>query len=482
MRDSRRKWLWLILTASVLVRVAVAFYLGDIVDAPSLLTDQRSYHALGVRLLEGKGYSFGEGWYPFTPPDTPTAHWSFLYPLFVAAVYAVFGVHPLAARAVQAVLGGLLLPWMVYRLARTVFGHPLPRASLAPTASHRRTDGGGHLVPLVAAALTAGYGYFVLHSATLMTETFYIVALLWSLDEALKLDTRLRNERDVPFTLLLRLGFSLGLAALLRQSILPWVPVLFLWLLWQAWRSRRFQEAAQSLTLVGLILAVCILPWTYRNYRVYGQFLLLNSNTGYAMYSAQHPMHGTNFREFDAAPLPEHLWGLPEPELDRLLMRQGIRFVLEEPGRYALLSLSRLRAFFEFWPTPDTSLLHNVGRTGSFGLFLPFMVYGLYLSSCRPGSTIATPHAVDGRGMSGVVLLYLFMGFYTLLHVLTWAMVRYRLPVDAVLLPFAALAVTETCGRIYRRIARWINQGAQSPMPESVEAAKKKAEEVGSGS
>src|SRR5512137_1488588 len=94
----------LILMTAVLLRVAVALYLGNIVDAPPNLTDQRSYHALGARLISGHGYSFDVGWYPFTPPDTPTAHWSFLYSLFVAAVYEVAGVQPLAARLVQAVL------------------------------------------------------------------------------------------------------------------------------------------------------------------------------------------------------------------------------------------------------------------------------------------------------------------------------------------------------------------------------------------
>ncbi len=114
------KYLAAILILSVLLRVAVAMYLGDEVDAPPLLTDQRSYHALGARLIAGHGYSFERDWYPFTPADTPTAHWSFLYSLFVAGVYALFGVHPLAVRLVQAVLGGILLPWAVYRLARSV--------------------------------------------------------------------------------------------------------------------------------------------------------------------------------------------------------------------------------------------------------------------------------------------------------------------------------------------------------------------------
>jgi hypothetical protein len=452
MRDNGRHWLWLILAASVLVRVGVAFYLGDVVDAPPLLTDQRSYHALAVRLLGGHGYSFERAWYPFTPADAPTAHWSFLYPLFVAAVYGLLGAHPLAARVVQAVLGGLLLPWMVYRLTRTVF-EPAPPGSFSRRVEEGVEGSGSEsqALPLIAAVIAAVYLYFVLYAATLMTETFYIVTLLWSLDEGLKLGKHLRQRRDIPIAQPLRLGLSLGLTALLRQSVLPWIPVLFLYLLWQAWRARRLKEVVRTLAVASLILVACILPWTYRNGRVYGQFLLLNSNTGFAMYSAQHPMHGTNFREFEAAPLPYDMLDGNEAQMDRVLMRAGIRFVLDDPGRYLLLSLSRVRAFLEFWPTPDTTLLHNMGRTGSFGFLLPFMLYGLYLSFRHQSPALVSLYEPGQRRTSDFGLLYLFVAFYTLLHVLTWAMVRYRLPVDAVLLPFAALGLVD----LYERGRRW---------------------------
>ncbi len=461
-----RRWFALILTISVLLRIGVAFYLGDVVDAPPLMTDQRSYHALGVRLLEGHGYSFDRPWYPFTPPETPTAHWSFLYPLFVAAVYALFGVHPLAARVVQAVLGGILLPWMVYRLTHRLFeirgqGDKETRVS---EGNLPLTPSPPHPVTMLAAALAALYAYFILYAATLMTETFFIVALLWSLEVSLRLGAHLREGSRVPWPLALQLGLSLGIAALLRQSILPWVPVLFLWLLWQARHGKRWGAAVRSLALASLVLAACILPWTVRNWRVYGQFLLLNSNTGYAMYSAQHPMHGTNFQEFAAAPLPEGWGGRPEPVLDRDLMRLGIQFILDDPVRYLLLSLSRARAFFEFWPTPDTVPLHNLGRTVSFGLLLPFMLYGLYLGIRDSGFGIrdsqpALSHAEGFATRNS--FLFLFAAFYTLLHLLTWAMVRYRLPVDAMLLPFAALALQD----LYHRGRRWLGGHYRLPVP-----------------
>jgi hypothetical protein len=415
-----------ILVLAVLLRIAVAVYLGNEVDAPTLLTDQRSYHGLGARLASGHGFSFERDWYPFTPANAPTAHWSFLYSLLVSGVYALAGAQPLAMRLVQAVLGGLLLPWMVYRLAKTLFSDPTSEEGQAAEA-----------IALVAAFLAAIYAYFVLYAATLMTETSFIIVVLWSLERGLALAHRLRNQPSPrslwPFGL--ALGVSLGLATLLRQSILPWVPVLFLYLLWLGWRSGRFRATAGTLGLGVLVLVAFVAPWTARNLLVYEEFLLLNSNAGYAMYSAQHPMHGTSFREFDAAPLPDGSWGRPEPELDRELMRQGIQFVLDDPGRYLLLSLSRVRAFFEFWPTPGTTLLHNIGRTGSFGLLLPFLLYGLVLAVNHPGFVKRN------------VLLFLFAGFYTLLHLLTWAMVRYRLPVDAALIPLAALAVADLLQR-----------------------------------
>ena len=115
---TRRVNLPLILLMAILLRLVFGLYLGNTVP---LNTDETSYNALGARLAAGHGFSFDRGWYPFTPPETPTAHWSFLYSLFVAAVYKVTGAQPLAARLVSAILGGILLPWMMYRLARRLY-------------------------------------------------------------------------------------------------------------------------------------------------------------------------------------------------------------------------------------------------------------------------------------------------------------------------------------------------------------------------
>src|SRR5215207_10646282 len=103
-RKSKRL-LTLILVGAVLLRLLPALYMGDqVTDLPGI-QDQVSYDALARSLLAGRGYSFTEKWYPFTPANTPTSHWSFIYPLYLAGVYAIIGYHPQAARLLQGAVG-----------------------------------------------------------------------------------------------------------------------------------------------------------------------------------------------------------------------------------------------------------------------------------------------------------------------------------------------------------------------------------------
>lgn len=392
----------LILLASVLLRVGAALYLGQAVSDLPGIADQVSYHALALRLVEGHGFTFDRVWWPVTAAGAPTAHWSYLYTLFLAGVYSLIGATPLAARLLQAVAVGLLHPWLAFLLGKRLFGE---RAGL------------------IAAGITALYVYFIYYAAALMTEGFYISAILGALVLALRLA---EGEGDRVRTAL-GLGLCLAGAALLRQVILLFAPFLFLWLLLVLRR-----KAVLPLGLAGLVVAASIAPVTWFNYRQFDRFVLLNTNAGYAFFWGNHPVYGTHFvpilpgRGAYQKLIPAELRGLDEAALDNELLRRGIAFVVDDPVRYALLSLSRIPAYFQFWPSAKSGLLSNISRTGSFGLFLPFMLWGLWRGF---------PRRWDGPG----ALLLLFAVVYTGVHLLTWALVRYRLPVDAVLIPYAAL-------------------------------------------
>jgi len=117
-----------ILALSVLLRVGVSVYLGSTVENLPGTADQVSYHTLAQRVLQGHGFTFGDPWWPATRAEAPTAHWSYLYTLFLAGLYGLLGANPLTARLVQSVLVGILQPYLSYWLGRRLFG---PTAGLA---------------------------------------------------------------------------------------------------------------------------------------------------------------------------------------------------------------------------------------------------------------------------------------------------------------------------------------------------------------
>ncbi|MCA9994240.1 MAG: glycosyltransferase family 39 protein [Anaerolineales bacterium] len=397
------------------MRLLAALYLGNEVEALPGIHDQVSYHTLALRVLGGYGFSFATAWWPMTAANAPTAHWSYLYTFYLTAVYTLFNTTPLIARLIQAIIVGLCHPWLVYKIGRLAFNET---------------------VGLVAAGLTAVYLYFIYYAAALMTEAFYITGILASLYLLMRL-AKASKEEETRLTLLL--GLALGGTILLRQLFLLLVPFLLAWLWWARIQNGRKMSFHMPVAIIALI-ALLILPFSLYNTQRFGHFVLLNTNAGYAFFLANHPIYGTHFEPILPPEMgsyqeliPTELRHLDEAALERELMSRGLQFVLADPLRYLQLSLSRIPAYFMFWPSADSGLISNVSRVASFGLLWPFMLYGLIQAFYQNNW-----HTIWQQPF---FLLALFALLYTGIHLLSWSLVRYRLPVDGVLLIFAGTAV-----------------------------------------
>ena len=428
-----------IIVVAVLLRVAAAVYLGnEVVELPGTF-DQISYHILAQRMLGGYGFSFGQLWWPVTPAGEPTAHWSFLYTLYLSAVYALAGPNPLAARLIQAAAAGILMPVLVYRVATLMFSPDSAAADDEPDF-HK-----GTWIGLAAAAISAIYVYFVYYAAALMTESFYIICILWSFSLAMQIREKGSRSQWI------QLGLALGITVLFRQVFLLIIPFLFLWI-WYAARPR-----LTTFLMPFAVIVLLILPWTIRNQIVFDHFVLLNTNSGYAFYWGNHPIYGDKFISIlseemgtYASLIPAELRHLNEAELDSALLEIGIDNVRGDPERYFWLSLSRIPPYFEFWPSKDSGMISNVSRVASFGLFLPFMLIGL------ARTVLYKFPSFSSRLKSPLTLVYLFLLAYTGIHLLTWTLIRYRLPLDAFLVIFAGLTLV--------RIGEWILNRQQRQM------------------
>jgi 4-amino-4-deoxy-L-arabinose transferase-like glycosyltransferase len=429
-----------IAVVAVSLRLFSAFYQGnDVSDLPGIF-DQISYDGLARRVADGYGFSFAEGHWPATRAGEPTAHWSYLYTLYLATVYKVFGTYPLIARAIQALIAGIFQTFLIWRLGKHLFGQT---------------------VGLTAAALNAVYIYFFYYAGALITETFYITCILWTFDVSFRLVHR--EAKSPGWILWLELGLAIGLTVLLRQVFLLFLPFLFIWIWWnvRVQENARWNQVLRWVSVRGLlvttaVLGLMILPFTIRNYRAFGTFVLLNTNAGFAFYWGNHPIHGTHFLPLlpGSGPsyqdlIPDHLLSLNEGMLDKALLKEGIRIVLNDPVRYLLLSLSRIEEYIKFWPSQDSGTLSNLSRVGSFGILLPFILYGTRISF----SYLRKP-AYAGQ-TADLLIIYLFVISYAAIHLLTWTLIRYRLPIDACLILFAAVGIdglSKRSGLPFRKI------------------------------
>lgn len=223
--------------------------------------DQDEYFRGAIHLLLRHDYYDTGQW--LRPPLTS---------LWFAALFALGGVNIPFALLVQCGLSAATAP-VVAALTRRLF------------ASYRAAA--------VAALFVALYLPFVNYASQLLSETLFIFLISVAL-----LVFQLAREREMPWRWLLAGGVVWGLAALTRPVGLYAVPLLALWVCWElvagarapekASGGSRWRDAARPAArgavafVLGFVLVVA--PWTARNYAVYHQLVLVDTNGGISLW------------------------------------------------------------------------------------------------------------------------------------------------------------------------------------------------------
>jgi 4-amino-4-deoxy-L-arabinose transferase-like glycosyltransferase len=399
-------FLILILFFALTIRLIASFIVGDSVSKLPGTYDEVSYDALAQRWLHGYGMSYDRPWYPWVKAGEQTSYYSGAMVLYLAAIYRIFGYHPLTARVVNSFLG-LFICFILFRLGRRLF---------SPA------------VGLVAAALASIYAYQILYNVALITEMPLIAGLLVALEAYFELLEKATVMRW------LKLGFSLAIMMLFRSLTAIFMLIMLVCIFIQL---RKKQPLWQMLIPI-LIIVFAVLPWTLRNYKLYGRFMLLESNYGHVFWVGNHPEHDIKWDNCSwVPPLPKDISEMNEADKTNTLLKRGIQNILADPKRFLLLTLHRTKRFFTFWPLRTSSLASSIARLLSFGILLPFMLYGLFLSF---------------KNWRKFILLYLFIIIHTGIHAVSWVMIRYRAPVDALLILFAAAAIVNIYEHLRRKV------------------------------
>jgi 4-amino-4-deoxy-L-arabinose transferase-like glycosyltransferase len=322
----------LICATGLLLRLAFAFLYW--VDQP-LTHDEREYLALARSIARGDGFT-----YPADEPAAGTAQQFGRapgYPLFLAAlgVSRPSDTVPARVKVAQAIVGTIGI-WLIAVIAARAAG---PKAGT------------------VAAAIAAVYPPLVFIPAYAFSETlFSTVALLtaWVLEIAALKGPR--HER----TLAAASGALTAAAILIRPTMLFFVPLAIVWLL-----VSRGGTARVSRTLIfAAALVLCIAPWTIRNARTYGRFVLVASEGGVTFWTGNHPLaRGEGDLAANPALKREELAfrrshsGLTPEELEPLYYRDALKWIASAPGSWLKLEVRKL--FYTIVPIGPSYQLHS---------------------------------------------------------------------------------------------------------------------------
>jgi 4-amino-4-deoxy-L-arabinose transferase-like glycosyltransferase len=401
-----------VLAVALFVRLVLAVIVQARVDTPPtrlclISGDAEGYWELAQKIVSGQNYAIYE------PPRYVLRVPGF--PLLLAASQSLFGLNPLAARCVLAVVGTLacaLTYWLGLELADST-------------------------TALIGTVYTALSPTLALFSVMILSETTFALALLASL---IGIARFVRNSppKSTAIHVLgaaVITGVLIGIATLVRPT---WLYV-GLAIAGGALLTKRQSGSAtiRNLGLAGggLLLGVVLslAPWTYRNYVVTGHVVPTTLWVGPSLYDGLHPgATGDSDMQFVE---DDHLLArMSEYEMDREYRHRAWEFLIDHPVQAARLALVKQSRYWSLFPNA-AQFQNRLVQWGVFITMLPLFLFsgiGLWKRRRDPGFLMLC---------FGPVLLF------AAIHLLFVGSLRYRLPAEYPLAIAAAIGVRSLLDR-----------------------------------
>lgn len=365
-------------------RFFVAFTSAEV---PS--SDAAGYDMRAQSILSGQGFAMG---------GKPTSYHYPFYSIFLASVYFFSGHSYLAVRLIQAFLG-ILSCYLLYLIGKKSFG--------AATG-------------FIAAVIMAFNPAFIKSIEHLTTEalfTFIFLIALYLMFEAEACGALFRKGVA---------GFMLGLMELTRSVVLAF-PFFFAFVDIIK-RVRAHQRIMPKLTghlILILFMFAAILPWTIRNYKLHGEFIFVTTRVGINLYSSFSPKEGKLFGFTASDDVTKEAYALgSEVEANKFLIRKTLDYIKDNPGQLPYLTFLK---FAYFWVPFDWEVMGGGRYNFAYGFSLPFFLIGFVAWRKRAWELLP---------------VYLSLIYFLLISLITYGSPRLRLPIEPVILLFAALGIS----------------------------------------
>jgi 4-amino-4-deoxy-L-arabinose transferase-like glycosyltransferase len=284
---------------------------------------------------------------------------------------------------------------------------------------------------LIATLIAAFYPFYLFYQGLALSETlfdFLLVAGIALLYRWRDNGARINLETVLPIACLVA-------ATMVKGALTALAPVLIA----AAVIGRRpLPDAIKAFGAAALVYCVLMSPWWIRNYVLLDTFVPFTTSASENLYLGN--SRGNPTGDPDWKPLAgEPLMRIPgEIERSKAYAATAIDYIRSEPAAF----LSRMaRKFVRFWnvvPNVEaySSPLYKIISAATFGPVLALAI------ACG---------VLTRRRWRDFLPLYLLFLYFTALHVVTIASLRYRLPIEAFLIVLAAWPAALLWRRIVQR-------------------------------
>ena len=361
-------------------------------------------------IAAGEGFSS-----PYPEPTGPTTLVPPVYAYLTAGVFRLVGTYTLASALVMLTLNNLFsaltcLP--IFFMGRRVFG--------------------------LSTAILAGWIFALFPWAVALADATVWDTTLTTLLFSLVVLATLRLERSTSWRAWLAYGALWGVAALTNPAVLSTLPFLGAWV-WLRHR-RRGGNATGLAMAASLVFLVVVAPWIWRSSRTYGRFVAFRGGVGLEVLVGSSDDTST---VLNIGLLPaenpaemEKLKRLGEPAYMAEKQREARELIARRPLRYLGLTLRRiLHTWTAVWDFPPRLSLDESGLPN-------VLMYSLVSLLAFTGLYRAIQARPDGLIPLVIPLICLPLAYY-----LTHSEVRYRHPIDPLIVLFVAYGLMAIRGR-----------------------------------